>query len=149
MCWYFLDCIPKDQCKPLEKLAATQPGFKVIVDETGCCPISKLVCDKSLCPTKPSQCNEAFYVLQIVKTASQTNCCDEFECRAPADNCIATFGGKKVLKKIEESWLTEDVCAKAVCAFDTNGNPIIKTIRETCTNICQAVGIRKVFWVSN
>lgn len=160
---FFPECIPKAQCKPLEKLSSTELGFKNVVDTSGCCPVSKLICDKSLCPKKPAQCTEAFYILETVKKATDTKCCDEFECRKfktwlfefisklvaftgpPSDNCIATIAGKKVLKKNEESWLTEDVCVKAVCAFDTNGNPIVKTQRETCTAVCQAVSL---YWIS-
>lgn len=40
---------------------------------------------------------------------------------------------------MDELWMTEDVCVKAQCAFDTNGNPIIKAQRENCNVICQAV----------
>jgi hypothetical protein len=40
---------------------------------------------------------------------------------------------------MDELWMTEDVCEKAQCAFDTNGEPIIKTQREVCNTICQAV----------
>lgn len=57
----------------------------------------------------------------------------------PPNNCIATVGGKKMLKKVDETWLTEDVCEKAVCAFDTNGNPVIKKQREVCNVVCQPV----------
>lgn len=57
----------------------------------------------------------------------------------PPNNCIATINGKKILKKMDELWMTEDVCVKAQCAFDTNGNPIIKAQRENCNVICQAV----------
>lgn len=59
----------------------------------------------------------------------------------PPNNCIATVGGKKILKKVDEAWPTDDVCVKAVCAFDTNGNPIIKAQREACNAICQAVSL--------
>ena len=62
----------------------------------------------------------------------------------PPNNCIATINGKKILKKMDELWLTEDVCVKAQCAFDTNGNPLIKTQREDCNVICQAVGSLKL-----
>lgn len=55
------------------------------------------------------------------------------------NNCIATVGGKKMLKKVDETWLTEDICEKAVCAFDTNGNAIIKKQREVCNAVCQPV----------
>ena len=40
---------------------------------------------------------------------------------------------------MDEIWPTDDACVKAQCAFDTNGNPIIKTQREICNTICQAV----------
>lgn len=76
----YSDCIPKDQCKPLDKLTPTQIGFKSAVDATGCCPVAKLVCDKSLCPNRPSQCAEAFYTVKTLKTAAETNCCDEYAC---------------------------------------------------------------------
>lgn len=75
------DCVPKDQCKPLQSQQASQPGLKTIIDTTGCCPVSKVVCDKSLCPKKPSQCSEAFSVLEKTKTAGGEVCCDEYECR--------------------------------------------------------------------
>lgn len=76
-----LDCIPKTQCKPVQNFTQLEPGFKAIIDTTGCCPISKLVCDKSLCPPKPIQCTEAFYVLEKTKSADDKICCDIYECR--------------------------------------------------------------------
>lgn len=63
----------------------------------------------------------------------------------PPNSCIATVGGMKVLKKVDETWLTEDVCEKAVCAFDTNGRPVIKKQREVCNTICQPVSIVFLF----
>ena len=57
----------------------------------------------------------------------------------PPNTCIATIAGKKVLKKVDEVWPTDDKCVKAVCAFDTNGDAIIKTQREVCNVICQPV----------
>lgn len=45
------------------------------------------------------------------------------------------------MKQVDEAWPTEDVCEKAVCAFDTNGNPIIKKQREVCNVICQPVSL--------
>jgi hypothetical protein len=80
-CHHPLDCIPKAQCKPVQNFTQLEPGFKAIIDTTGCCPISKLVCDKSLCPPKPAQCTEAFYVLEKTKSADDKICCDIYECR--------------------------------------------------------------------
>lgn len=44
-----------------------------------------------------------------------------------------------MLKKVDETWPTDDVCEKAVCAFDTNGTPVIKKQREVCNAVCQPV----------
>lgn len=55
--------------------------MKAVIDTTGCCPASKLVCDKSLCPPKPTQCTEAFYVVEKTKSADDKICCDTYECR--------------------------------------------------------------------
>ena len=57
----------------------------------------------------------------------------------PLNKCIATINGKKILKNMDETWMTEDVCVKAQCAFDTNGRPIIKTQREICDVVCKPV----------
>lgn len=78
-----LDCVPKSQCKPTQNYNTTklEPGFKAIIDTTGCCPVSKLICDKSLCPPRPIQCTEAFYVVEKTKSADDKICCDIYECR--------------------------------------------------------------------
>ena len=82
-CCCCLDCIPKSQCKPTQNYNTTklEPGFKAIIDTTGCCPVSKLICDKSLCPHRPKQCTEAFYVVEKTKSADDKICCDIYECR--------------------------------------------------------------------
>lgn len=77
----FPDCVPKAQCKPMQNYTKLEPGMKIVNDNTGCCPVSKLVCDKSTCPSKPPQCSEAFYVMEKTITASDKICCDIFECR--------------------------------------------------------------------
>lgn len=46
-----------------------------------------------------------------------------------------------MLKKVDETWPSSDVCVKNVCAFDTNGSAIIKEQRETCKVVCQAVSL--------
>jgi hypothetical protein len=68
---------------------------------------------------------------------------------SPPNNCIATVAGKKILKKVDEAWPTEDVCVKAVCAFDTNGDAVIKTQREVCNVVCQPVSQLSMFFDEN
>lgn len=59
----------------------------------------------------------------------------------PKDYCIATIEGKKVLKSVKDKWQTEDVCVKAQCLFDNNGNPSIVNQSEICNVICRAVSL--------
>lgn len=75
------DCVPKDQCKPLQKYTLPlDVGYKVLMDTSGCCPREKLVCDKSLCPSKLTECKESFYQVDKTKTADDKICCDEYKC---------------------------------------------------------------------
>lgn len=48
---------------------------------------------------------------------------------------------------MDETWMTEDVCVKAQCAFDTNGNPIIKTQQEICNVVCKPVSEFSTSWL--
>lgn len=65
----------------------------------------------------------------------------------PSNNCIAIINGKNVMKKPDENWKTADPCLSESCAFDTNGNPIIKPVRKTCNNICVAVSSLKYYLI--
>lgn len=82
-------------------------------------------------PTKNIQSNEKTLTKSLSSIFHHTG--------PPPDGCVATVNGKKILKKMDEIWPTDDACVKAQCVFDTNGNPIIKTQREICNTICQAV----------
>lgn len=50
------------------------------MDTSGCCPIAKLTCDKSLCPSKLTECKESFYQVEKTKTSDDKICCDEYKC---------------------------------------------------------------------
>lgn len=65
----------------MQNFTKLEPGQKTVIDTTGCCPTSKLICDKSTCPPKPPQCTEAFYSVEKTQTATDKICCDIFECR--------------------------------------------------------------------
>lgn len=136
--FFYLDCIPKSKCKPVQNYTSLEPGIKVVVDSTGCCPTSKLICDKSTCPAKPTSCSEEFYVVEKIPSKAE-ECCEKFKCVPPESHCIATVGGKKVLKKIEESWPTANVCVTEQCRYDTNGNPVVKSTEQNCITVCQLV----------
>lgn len=65
----------------MQDYTSLEPGFKKTIDTKGCCPVARLECVKSLCPPKPNQCSDAFFVLEKTKTANDKICCDEYECR--------------------------------------------------------------------
>ena len=67
----------------------------------------------------------------------------------PPNGCVVTVGGQKYFKKIDEVWTTANPCVLESCAFDTNGNPEIKSKQETCNNICQPVSLMKFLFTSN
>ena len=67
----------------------------------------------------------------------------------PPNGCVVTVGGQKYFKKIDEVWTTANPCVLESCAFNTNGDPEIKTKHETCNNICQPVSFNEVSIVIN
>lgn len=138
----FSDCIPKSKCKPVQNYTSLEPGQKVVIDSTGCCPTSKVICDKSTCPPKPLNCVEEFYMVEKIPSKPD-ECCEKFKCVPPGTHCIATIGGKKVLKKVDEIWSSGDPCLIEQCRFDTNGDPVVKSKKETCNNVCQLVSLTK------
>lgn len=77
-----LDCVPKSQCKPVENSTMSlDAAWKFVIDTSGCCPTRKMTCDKFSCPSKLTECKEAFHQVERTKKASEKICCDEYECR--------------------------------------------------------------------
>jgi len=77
-CWS-TECKPKSECDPIMTYSDLKPGEIVVNDTTGCCPKSELLCDKSMCPEKPTKCVEEFY--EVVKAEPLPDqCCNEYKC---------------------------------------------------------------------
>lgn len=128
-------CDPKviENCKPLTPRQPLQPGERNEVDESGCCPINKVVCNKSTCPPRPFKCDEELYEVATIKHASDDLCCDIFECRPPKDHCIVENDeNKKQLKNIGEIWATNNPCVYKKCAFGEGGHAIVVEDEQTC-----------------
>lgn len=76
----FLECQPKTMCRPLDpKPNIMKDGQKYTIDNTTCCPSSKIICDKSLCPPQIKNCVKEFYELKKV-LGQPDDCCDEYTC---------------------------------------------------------------------
>lgn len=125
-------CKPYDQCPPLI-IHILKPGQAMITDTTGCCPLHKVVCDKSKCPTKPVKCEQQFYEVKTLDPKTPDQCCSEYECLPPKNACIVEENeGKKVLKSIGDVWFTSNPCLTKRCAYGPNGLAIIVEDLETC-----------------
>lgn len=131
---YICDCIPVERCKQPEVASVLKPGEKLVTELTGCCPINKIVCDKSQCPPKPQKCNEPFHELIQVITDSMAmqQCCEIFICKPPVDKCIATINGVPQLKSRDEKWPTENVCIELQCSYGPDDRLIITEQVQKC-----------------
>lgn len=112
--------------------------MKVFTDTSGCCPTSKLVCDKSLCPPKLKKCEKEFYELVKIDGVKD-ECCEQLKCIPPKNKCIVEIDGKKVLKTFGDKWVTKDPCITKMCAFGADDLPYVKETKEQCTNACETV----------
>lgn len=129
---HICECVPLRECK-LVASRALVVGEKLIRETAGCCPHEKIVCDKTLCPNKPTRCNEEFYKVTVKPPTNPAQCCDEFICVPPTDVCIVQDGQYKTTKAINEQWLSSDICIKKKCVYGVNGIPIISEEREVCS----------------
>lgn len=128
---FICECMPLDQCKPLEN-PPLRAGETLITDKSGCCPVNKVVCDKSTCPAKILFCEEEYYEIVPIDKVVGDACCEEFKCIPPRDHCIAEINGKKQLKTIDEVWMTKDPCVHNRCAFGEGGRPVQVDERQKC-----------------
>lgn len=139
---YVCECKPLDQCKPSEH-RLLRAGEKFVDEKIGCCPKQKVVCDLSLCPPKPSHCDQEYY--EIVRKELPTNdyCCEEFECVPPKNLCIVKHNDKIDVKKIDDRWPKyNEPCWKHKCVYDYNGLPTIVDEREICPVTECALGFK-------
>ena len=92
------ECIPPDQCPPLDSAAANPlVGVKYVVNTTGCCHHLDRICVPEDCPSKPD-C-PPFYETEM-KSSWEELCCPEYICAPPKDVCIYehTHGPEEVHK---------------------------------------------------
>lgn len=128
---YVCECKPIDQCVP-NVVRELLPGEKIVQESSGCCPTSKIVCDKSTCPMKPLRCEHDFY--EVVRQANQAidACCDVYECQSPPNVCIVEIDGMTKLKNVDEVWATTDPCVSKKCVYGAGGSLIATDVQQTC-----------------
>ncbi|XP_050302983.1 hemocytin [Anthonomus grandis grandis] len=131
---FICECKPKEECLKIEiqKVEALEPGMEKIIDENGCCPLVKLVCNKDNCP-RPTECPQ-YYVSEKEEYPGQ--CCPTYTCKPPKEKCIfetsygaAENGGERLLTKYEkqttlkngnETW-QDGPCRDCKCILTSGG----------------------------
>lgn len=80
------DCIPFEECPPMDTIAANPlVGVKYVVNTTGCCHHLDRICVSEECPPKPD-C-PLYYEMEL-KASWEELCCPEYQCNPPKDVCI-------------------------------------------------------------
>lgn len=129
---YVCECKPVDQCVSYA-VRSLRPGEKIVQETSGCCPTTKIVCDKSTCPMKPVRCEHDFYeVVRKVNPSLDDECCDEYECQPPPNACIVEVDGVKKLKSIDDVWTTQDPCLSKKCSYGVGGAVIVVDVHQSC-----------------
>lgn len=139
---YICECIPVEQCKMPEK-KFIKAGEKLVTELTGCCPVNKVVCDKSQCPPKPVKCDEPFHdLIQVVTDANNAppQCCDDYICKPPTDKCIAEIDALKLLKNRDEKWPTKNPCVHKQCVYGPDGILTVNEVTQKCDEIKCGLG---------
>lgn len=140
---FVCDCKPVAECKP-QVLRALLAGEDLVQETSGCCPKQKIVCDKSKCPEKPTNCEHEFYELVPDEATSKSECCPKFKCVPPKNVCIVEIGGEKKLKSVGEVWSTEDVCVHQKCAYGPGGETVAVPEKHPCPEFTCSLGSKMV-----
>nr|CAH7739498.1 unnamed protein product [Callosobruchus chinensis] len=146
---FICECKPKEDCDPIDLADSTilEPGYTKEIDYTGCCPLARKVCDKTLCPP-PKECPE-YHLLKTLDD-SEGKCCPVYACEPPKDKCIyetmytaATKGGERLLTKFEkqkllkngnETW-NDGPCRECKCSVTDIGNYQSSCSKTECPSI--------------
>ncbi|KAG4071830.1 hypothetical protein HA402_005991 [Bradysia odoriphaga] len=112
---YICECKPIEECQPL-KSVTLRPGEVESLDQSGCCPVKKVICDKSKCPPKILTCSQEFYDPVLVSDANE--CCDEYVCKPPKNLCLIEDKEYQKYISIGESWQTSNPCINKKCITD-------------------------------
>lgn len=138
---FVCECKPLAECKP-QVLRELQPGEDIVKELTGCCPSSKIVCDKTKCPEKPSKCDQEFYEVIADETTLKHDCCPKFKCVPPKNVCIVDIKGEKKLKNIGEVWSTDDICIHQKCTYGAGGELISVPEKQPCPEFTCSIGFK-------
>lgn len=119
---YICECKPIEECEPLASVTL-RPGEVESLDQSGCCPIKKVICDKTKCPPKIQVCSEEFYDPVLVSDPDE--CCEEYVCKPPKNLCLIEHKEQKKYISIGETYQTSNPCVHEKCIE----NPIDSTAK--------------------
>lgn len=119
---YICECKPIEECTPLETVIL-QPGEVESVDQSGCCPVKRVICDKTKCPPKMLTCSQEFYDPVLVSDPSQ--CCEVYVCKPPTNLCLIEDNDYRKYIGIGENYQTGNPCVNKKCVT----NPIDGTAK--------------------
>lgn len=127
---YICECKPIEECKPLENVIL-RPGEVESLDQSGCCPVKKVICDKSKCPPKVLSCNQEFYNPILVSDPDQ--CCEEYVCKPPKNLCLIEEKDYQKYISIGENYQTSNPCINKKCvANPIDGSAMLTEYVEDC-----------------
>ncbi|XP_066254573.1 hemocytin [Euwallacea similis] len=146
---FICECKARDECDLLDLTTEEplEPGIEREIDDNGCCPRIKLVCNKENCAKTPAECPQ-YYTLK--KEHVTGKCCPSFVCEPPEDKCIfetgygaAEAGGEnelsryekqKLLKPGNDTW-QDGPCRECQCILATPGNYQATCSKTDCPSL--------------
>lgn len=127
---YICECKPIEECKPLETVIL-QPGEVESLDQSGCCPVKKVICDKTKCPPKVLTCSQEFYDPILVSDPYQ--CCEVYVCKPPQNLCLIEEKDYQKYIGIGENYQTLNRCVNKKCITNPiDGHAKLVELVEEC-----------------
>ncbi|CAH0555060.1 unnamed protein product [Brassicogethes aeneus] len=145
---FICQCKPAKECDKIDltKFEKLDVGYKLEIDENGCCPLASIVCRQELC-SEAKPCPQ-YYRLESKEIPGK--CCPIHTCEPPQEMCIfeakyisATDGGERLLTKFEKrlelkagnsSW-NDGPCRVCNCLLTSSGSYQFTCKKEDCKEL--------------
>uniref|UniRef100_T1JAC2 Hemocytin n=1 Tax=Strigamia maritima TaxID=126957 RepID=T1JAC2_STRMM len=118
---FVCECDPME-CPQIREPILTEIGQEVILDNSTCCAVKKVICNTEKCPPEP-KCLPG----EQLETYNENKCCPDQNCVPPKDQCYYShmydtadsnaairFNEKEALYKPGTSW-NDGLCTKCAC----------------------------------
>ncbi|XP_034943572.1 hemocytin, partial [Chelonus insularis] len=140
---FICQCLPLEECPLIIDNISTevekenyQEGYTLIVNTTGCCPRSTLVCQPETCPLPP-KCPE-YHDLKVSQIPN--GCCSIYNCEPKQNVCLYTpvidniNDEKVIVMQINETW-KDGPCNVCTCEKSLNKYPTAVCVTTECLNL--------------